>query len=103
MDKIIVLQRDGTKGPVGMHDELLTMEPNCAYSQYCKKIEGSNTQRRQVQVRMTDIGERMKANIGNMFVSPQKDAQDRLIEEEIDEELIEKLKQAQLKDEGNDR
>ena len=46
MDKIIVLQRDGTKGPVGTHEDLLTMHPNCAYSQYCKKIEGSMSQRR---------------------------------------------------------
>lgn len=103
MDKIVVLQRDGTKGPVGTHEELISMEPHCAYSQYCKKISGSESVRRQVQVRITDIGAKMKANIGNIFISPQKDAKNRLIEEEVDEELIEKIKQAQMKDEGNDR
>ena len=45
----------------------------------------------------------MKANIGQMFVAPVKDEKDRLIEEEIDEELYEKMRQAKLKDEGYDR
>ena len=94
MDKIIVLQRDGTKGPVGTHEDLISMYPNCAYSQYCKKIEGSMSQRRQVQIRMSDIGQRMKVNLGGMFVSPQKDDKKRLIDEDIDEELLEKMKVA---------
>lgn len=45
----------------------------------------------------------MKANIGQMFVSPLKDEKDRLIQEEVDDELLEKLRQAQMKDEGYDR
>lgn len=103
MDKIVILQKDGTKGEVGTHEELLQLYPDSAYSKYCKKIEGSQSQRRQVQVRMTNIGERMKANIGQMFVSPLKDEKDRLIQEEVDDELLEKLRQAQMKDEGYDR
>ena len=51
---------------------------------------------------MTDIEKKMAANIGGIFATPQKDAQQRLVDVEVDERLLEKMKQAQINDARRD-
>lgn len=87
---------------MGTHEELLSQHPAGAYTRYCRQLEGSESARRRVQVKITDIGSRMAASIGGLFISPKKDAQQRLVDVEVDDELVEKMKQARLNDEGDD-
>jgi hypothetical protein len=52
---------------------------------------------------MTDIERRMATNIGGLFITPKKDAQQRLVDVEVDAALVEKMKQAHINDLGHDR
>jgi ABC-type multidrug transport system fused ATPase/permease subunit len=74
MNKIITLRKDGTMGPVGTHEDIMNQYPDSAYAKYCLQLAGSESARRRVQVKMTDIEQRMAANIGGLFITPTKDA-----------------------------